>query len=89
MTAVEFAAAARTLGDAARSAGLVVPAFRAPPKTGANRTLRRLPDAVVVSVRLDRPAGEVVSDMVDGIILANQLSGEREHDTRTLLIAAL
>ena len=49
----------RRLGAAARAAGLVVPAFRCPPRVaGVVRTIRRYPGGAVVSVRLrDRPCG--------------------------------
>ena len=52
---VLFAHAARRLGAAARAAGLTVPAFRSPPRrSGAPRTIRRLPGGPVVAVVLAR-----------------------------------
>ena len=61
-----------------RAAGLVVPAFRTPPRRpGAPRTIRRLPGGPVVAVPLHgRAFVEVVHDMVDGVVVANRLEGE-------------
>ncbi len=74
---VRFAHAARHLGAAARAAGLTVPAFRSPPRRpGAPRTIRRLPGGPVVAVVLrDRVFTDVLSDMVEGIVIANRLEG--------------
>ena len=70
--------AARRLGAAARASGLVVPAFRSPPRVqGASRTLRRYPGGAVVSVRLrERTFVEVVDDMINGVLVANRVSAE-------------
>jgi hypothetical protein len=87
---LRFADAARSLGAAARSAGLVVPAFRSPPRVaGAARTLRRYPGGAVVSVRLDRPFDEVRADMVEGVVVVNQLDGEAALRFRTALLEAV
>lgn len=91
-TSVErFAAAARALAEAARGAGLTVPAFRSPPRVpGALRTLRRYPGGVVVSVRLrERPFEDVLVDLVEGVVAANRLSGEAALRARTALAAAV
>lgn len=86
-----FAAAARSLADAARGAGLVVPAFRSPPRVpDVLRSLRRYPGGVVVSVRLrDRPFDDVLVDLVEGVVAANRLSGEAALRARTALAAAV
>ena len=86
-----FAAAARRLGDAARAAGLAVPAFRSPPRVaGAVRTVRRYPGGTVVSVRLrDRAHEAVAADMVEGIVVTNRLTGDAALRARTLLAEAL
>jgi len=86
-----FAAAARRLGDAARGAGLSVPAFRSPPRVaGALRTVRRYPGGTVVSVQLrDRPHEAVAADMVEGIVVTNRLSGDAALRARTVLAEAL
>jgi hypothetical protein len=89
--AARFSHAARRLGAAARGAGLVVPAFRTPPRRpGVSRTLRRLPGGPVVAVRIrGRPFGEVTADMVDGVIVANGLHGAAATRVRTALLDAL
>ncbi len=76
--AVRFAHVARCLGAATRAAGLVVPAFRTPPRrAGAPRTIRRLPGGPVVAVAVrDRSYAAVVGDMVEGVVVANNLEGE-------------
>src|SRR5262245_44010700 len=86
-----FAAAARRLGDAARAAGLAVPAFRSPPRVaGALRTIRRYPGGTVVSVRLrDRTHEAVVADMVEGVVASNRLTGDAARRARTLLTDAV
>ena len=86
-----FAAAARRLGDAARAAGLAVPAFRSPPRVpGAARTVRRYPGGTVVSVQLrGRPHEVIAADMVEGVVVTNRLTGDAALRARTLLAAAL
>jgi hypothetical protein len=86
-----FAAGARALADAARAAGLAVPAFRSPPRVaGAVRTLRRYPGGTVVSVRLrDRPFDAVLEDMVEGVVVANRLGGDAALRARTLLAESI
>ena len=87
---LRFADTARRLGAATRAAGLVVPAFRAPPRLpGAARTLRRYSGGAVVSVRLDRPFDEVRADMVEGVLRVNRLDGEAALRFRTALLEAV
>ena len=88
---IRFAELARRLGSAARAAGLVVPAFRSPPRLeGARRTIRRLPAGPVVAVRVkQRPPADVVSDMIEGVVVANGLEGDGAARVRTALAAAL
>lgn len=91
-TSLDFAVAARGLGVAARSMGLTVPAFRSPPRVaGAERTLRRGRSGwATVSVRLEgRPLGAVVADMVEGIVVANDVSGAEATRVRTALWESL
>jgi hypothetical protein len=91
-TSLRFAAAARAVGHVARQHGLMVPGFRSPPRVpGADRTLRRRPDGgAVVSVRLrGRPWMASVSDMVDGVVVANRLTGPDADALRRALWAAL
>lgn len=85
-----FADAARRLGAATRAAGLVVPAFRCPPRTpGVPRTVRRYPGGAVVSVVLaGRRAEEVAIDMVEGVMVVNRLEGDAALRFRTTLLEA-
>ena len=88
---LRFASAARRLGAAARAAGLVVPAFRCPPRVaGVPRTIRRYPGGAVVSVQLrDRPFPDVASDMVEGVLVVNRLRGEAATRMRAALAGAV
>jgi hypothetical protein len=89
--ALRFATAARRLGAAARASGLVVPAFRSPPRVkGATRTLRRYPGGAVVAVRLrDRAYGDVVDDMIDGVLATNRVPTESASRLRRAFKLAL
>lgn len=91
-SAVHFASAARHIGEAARARGLVVPAFRSPPRVpGAARTLRRWSGGgatVSVEVR-GRPFEAVVADMVEGVVVANRLDGADATRLRTALWEAV
>lgn len=91
-TSLQFAAAARTLGQAARARDLTVPGFRSPPRlSGADRTVRRRADGgATISVRLQhRPFVAVVADMVEGIVVTNRLDGAAATRVRTALWSAL
>ena len=91
-TSVSFADAARRLADACRARGLVAPGFRSPPaRPGADRTLRRRPDGgVIVAVRVrGRPLADVLADLVDGVIAANGLSGEKAGAVKRDLLATV
>ena len=91
-TSISFAESARRLADACRAKGLVVPGFRSPPaRPGVDRTLRRRPDGgTIVAVRVrGRPLDEVLSDLVDGVIATNGLSGEPAAAARQELLAAV
>ena len=60
------------------------------PAPGARRTIRRYPGGAVVSVRLrDRPFAEVVTDMVDGVLVANRVPEAEAPRVRAVLTAAL
>ncbi len=89
-TSLQFAHAARTLGDVARSRGLAVPAFRSPPRIAAERSIRRRQGSATVAVRLrGRPWLAVLADMVDGVIIANDLDPAQANDLRTDLWSAV
>ena len=90
--AMQFAAAVRVLGEEARALGLDVPGFRSPPRlAGVDRSLRRRTGASpAVAVRLrGRPFEAVVADMVEGVVVANGLSGPAAASTRARLLAAV
>jgi hypothetical protein len=84
-TTARFATAARTLAHEARGRGLVAPSFRCPPRlVGADRTLRRRPGGAVVAVRLrGRPWPAVLADMIEGVIVANELTPPLATRVRT------
>ena len=88
--ALTFASAARSLGTAARAAGLEVPAFRSPPRIpGADRSIRRFPGGAVVAVRVrGRSLAPVLEDMVEGVLVANRVRGEARPRLRLALLAA-
>jgi len=91
LPATRFADVARRLGAATHEAGLAVPAFRCPPRApGARRTIRRYPGGAVVSVRLRGLLfAEVVTDMGDGVLVANQVPETDAPRVRAVLTAAL
>lgn len=89
---IRFARAARLLAGEARRQGLEVPGFRSPPRlAGADRSLRRGPGTTAsVAVRLrDRVQADVLVDMVEGVVVANGLSGAAAERCRRLLEGAL
>jgi hypothetical protein len=90
-SSIQFAAAARVLGDAARSQGLCAPSFRSPPRLAVDRTVRRQGKAMAtVAVRVrGRPWLAVLADLVDGVVAANQLTGAEAAHCRTELWAAV
>ena len=90
-TSLRFSAVAKALGDEARRRGLTPPAFRSPPRIdGVVRTIRRADESAVIAVRLrGRPADEVAADMVEGVVVANRLSGAEAVRCRTELREAV
>ena len=88
---MKFANAARSLGQAARLRDLVVPSFRSPPGIeGVQRTLRRRRGVPSVAVRLrGRPWSAVVSDMIEGVVVANGLAGAKADRARAALWLAV
>jgi hypothetical protein len=87
----EFAVAARVLASQAHRHGLKPPGFRSPPRViGVDRSLRRINGGVVVSVLLrGRPFVAVLSDMVEGVVVANRLTGREAEIARTVLWASV
>jgi len=89
---IRFAEAVRALGVEARRHGLRMPGFRSPPRiTGVARSLRRRSDggATVAVVVRGRPWAAVVADMVEGVIVANGLSGAAADQARARLWRAV
>lgn len=83
---------AKTVGETARSLGLVAPTFRSPPRQAdRDRSLRRRIDgSVCVAVRLDgRPFVAVQSDLIEGVLVANGLVGSDAESPRRMLWVAL
>lgn len=91
MTAsMTFATMARFLAVECRANGLVTPAFRSPPRTWDDRTLRREGGTATVAVRIkDRADADVAHDMIEGIIAANRVDGAIAYDISQRLLAAL
>jgi hypothetical protein len=89
---VRFASAVRALGVEARRCGLRMPGFRSPPRLdGVDRSLRRRPDggATVAVVVRQRPWPAVLADMVDGVVVANGLTGAAADRARSRLWSVL
>ncbi len=90
-TSLKFSATVKTLGQATRLRGLVVPSFRSPPGIdGVHRTIRTRGGVPIIAVRLrGRPWPAVVSDMIEGIVYGNGLSGARADRIRAALWLAI
>jgi hypothetical protein len=88
---VRFATAARVLTNVTRTLGLAAPGFRSPPRIdGADRTLSGSGSDAIVSVRLrDRPWPAVAADMVEGVVVANVITGTAAGRLRARLWTAL
>ena len=86
-TTYQFARAARVLAQEARRLGLAAPSFRCPPRlAGANRTVRRRAGSTMVAVRVrGRPWVAVLGDLVEGVVVANALTGVEADRARTSL----
>ena len=92
MDPFQFSTACRALSAAARGAGLLAPSFRSPPGlTGVTRTIRRRGRAsAVLAVALHgRPAEAVLSDLVEGVVVANRLEGKDAIRARSVLWEAV
>ena len=88
---VAFSTAVRAVAREARSMGLAVPVFRSPPGlAGVDRTIRCRHGDLIVAVRLrGRPFGDVVADVVEGILVANAVPYGRDLRVRRRLLAAV
>jgi len=90
-TTLQFVAAARDLATAARLRDLVVPGFRSPPRIpDAHRTIRRRGSVPSVAVQLrGRPWPAVLADMIEGVVVANDLTGLRADRVRAAMWLAV
>jgi hypothetical protein len=96
VNAAEFADAAHRVRNAARGRSLRPPDFKAPPESGARRSLKQV-DVMgvtgwIVAVRLDLEDEDVIGDMVDGVIAAARESGaldDLDDDARARLREAI
>jgi hypothetical protein len=89
-TTLHFAATARALAQVARARGLTVPGFRSPPRlSGVDRTLRRRGAGASIAVRVrGRPWADVLVDMIEGVVVANGLTGAEAEAARAALASA-
>jgi len=88
MTSLDFAEAARTIAGEARRAGCIAPSFRSPPRVEkCRRSIQiRADGSSTVAVEIKaRPFGAVLSDMIEGAVVANELGGSEAADLRELL----
>jgi hypothetical protein len=87
-----FSTAARRVAEEARRGGLpVVPGFRSPPRQpGVRRAIRRLPglQAIVAIEARGRSRDDVLSDLIEGVVVANRLIGPDAERWRTRLRGA-
>ncbi len=87
-----FAETARQLGVAVQGQGLVMPAFRSPPReVGRRRTLIRHGDgSATVSVLIqNRSWPAVMADMIEGVVVVNRMDGLEAEALRDQLWEAL
>jgi hypothetical protein len=87
-----FVQVCQALTGACRSLGVAAPSFRSPPGlAGATRTIRRRPSGPpVVAVRhRGRQPAAVVADLVEGVVVANRLTGGEAMRTRSALWEAV
>jgi hypothetical protein len=88
---ITFSVAVRAVADEARRMGLAVPGFRSPPRlAGADRTIRRSGGLPIVAVRVrGRPFGDVVADVIEGVLVSNGIPQGRDMRTRRRLLRAV
>ena len=90
-SSLRFAGAARDLSRSARLCGLEPPAFTSPPRRrDVSRTIRRRGNGVTVAIALrGRPWPAVLADMIDGILVANDVTGVEADRIRGALWLAV
>ncbi|HEV7888449.1 MAG TPA: hypothetical protein VGO92_12895 [Acidimicrobiales bacterium] len=90
--ALRFTETARLLAAEARRHGLKVPGFRSPPRlAGVDRSIRWAPGgSCIVAVRVrGRDAAAVLADLVEGVIVANGLTGQTADGWRVALCSTV
>lgn len=90
-TSLDFARLAQSLSQAARLRGLVAPAFSSPPRqSDLDRSIRRTASTTLIAVRLaGRAPHTVAADMIEGVVVANELTGPRADRVRSALWLAV
>ena len=89
---LRFSSLARLLAAEVRRHGLTVPGFRSPPRlAGVDRTIKWSSGGTcMVAVRVrGRAVPDVIADMVEGVLVANRLSGQAAEGWRLALRSAL
>lgn len=89
-TGDEITRTAKALQAETHRLGLTPPAFRASPRAGHPRALRRYELQTVVVVRSGRELYEMTRDMIDGVLAANKVTDPdlAEHTRSRLWEAA-
>jgi hypothetical protein len=88
----EFSECVRRIVAVARSQGLNPPAFRSPPRLpGLDRSVqRRAKGAVMIAIRRgERPFAAIQGDIIEGVVVANRLSGEQAEQFRRVAWSGL
>lgn len=84
-SALQFSETVRQVVALARNQQMRPPVFRSPPRLeGVDRSIRRRPNGtVVVAVRrVGRPLAAVQADVIEGVLAANGVVGERADQFR-------
>jgi hypothetical protein len=96
-SALDLAGAVRVIGATVKAMGFDAPGFRSPPRlVGVDRSIRRRRSpsgsgiSAVVSVRVKgRPWAAVLADMIEGVVVANELTPPDADRVRTELWSVL
>ena len=89
--ALDFAELARHIVQALAGSDLVVPTFASPPKDpDVDRSIKRRNGSPLVSVRIRaRSMADVATDMIEGVVVANNLLDDQATQVRSVLCEAL
>jgi hypothetical protein len=88
VSAIEFATIVRDVSVTARANGWNMPSFRSPPRRlGAKRTIRKLASGTtVIAIQLrNRNDSDVINDIIDAVIRANDFTPAQAEQCRRLL----